>query len=393
MIFANEVTDDNELLHELPPPWNDLNVNRDVVLEASVAELEGKQSKESSSAPTTPQTSPRLGSVQVDKTSPRSRDEIDLGDSKRAVLLCFNENVRCAEDVFRCHNEFIRDTAHASGLQLSSTEWRSFFGREASNAQQLWGNIGIPVPRTGNFAQSDVLGMMMHSELAKFRTTWCAKRYDHDHELCGFAHMEVNLGWLRRNFLQFDYSMEMCPDVIPYATGHVQDNRMYFINACPRGVNCSNAHSQEEIIYHPRRYKTKLCACLARHGGCSNGDVCPYFHPVDSYKFPVKRNEGRLNSRQSRQHGANASKASIPGGAPILYCSPAPVSRFEEQFQLPGLKNLYRRHCSVIKAHLRNPTSCFCCYSCFGDDDGTAIDAMKLSTSFKKPGLPQPRGV
>ncbi|KAL7574634.1 hypothetical protein ACA910_002984 [Epithemia clementina (nom. ined.)] len=394
LLFSREVTDDNDLLHELPTPWNDLAVNHDVVLEASLADLDGKQSRASDSAPSTPQTSPRLGSVQAEKSSPRSRDDGDA-DSKRAVLLCFNENVRCAEDVFRCHNEFIRDTAHASGLQLSSTEWRSFFGREAANAQQLWGNIAIPVPRTGNFAQSDVLGMMTHSELAKFRTTWCAKRYDHDHELCGFAHVEVNGGWLRRNFLQFDYGMEMCPDVVHVPTGHSQENRRFVVNACPRGVYCGFTHSQEEILYHPRRYKNKLCSSLARLGGCSGGDVCPDFHPVESYKFPTKKNEGRLNARQSRQQGAGSSKSSPvpPLGAPILYCNPAPISRFEEQLQLPGLKNLYRRHCSVVKAHLRNPASCFCCYSCFGDDEGTAIDPMKLSRSFKKPGLPQPRGV
>ena len=392
-LFAQEVTNDVALLQDLPAPWNDLSVNRVAVLEASLADVEAKPSKTPTS---TPQTSPRLGSVPAEKTSPRSKEEgADGVDNKRAVLLCFNENVRCAEDVFRCHNEFIRDTAHASGLQLSSTEWRSFFGREAASAQQLWGNIGIPVPRAANVVQSDVLGMMTQSELAKFRTTWCAKRYDHDHELCGFAHVEVNGGWLRRNFLEYKYGMELCPDVVEYPSA--QEGRKYIVNACPRGVYCGFAHSQEEILYHPRRYKNRTCPSLSRLGGCSNGDVCPDLHPVDSYKFPSKKSEGRMNARQSRQQGTGSPSKTLPpppNSAPILYCTPAPVSRFEEQFQMPGLKNLYRRHCSVMKAHLRNPASCFCCYSCFGDDDGTAIDPMQLSESFKKkPGLPQPRGV
>ena len=394
LAFAKEVADDTGLLRELPPPWNDLSVRHDVVMEASTGDLEGKQSKGSSSAPSSPQNSPRVESIPTEKTSPRSKEEAE-SDSKRAVLLCFNENVRCAEDVFRCHNEFIRDTAHASGLQLSSSEWRSFFGREAANAQQLWGNIGIPVPRTPNFTQPDVLGMMTKSELAKFRTTWCSKRYDHDHELCGFAHVEVNGGWLRRNFLEYEYRMEMCPDIVHIPAGHRPEDGSFVVNECPRGVSCSFAHSKEEILYHPRGYKHNLCSSLTRLGGCQNGDVCPDFHPVDSYKFPTKKGEGRLNARQPRQGGAGAASKTAPSlpplGAPILYCSPAPVSRFEEQLQLPGLKNLYRRNCSVLKAHLRNYA---CSYSFFGDDDGTAIDPSKRSAkSLKKPGLPQPRKV
>lgn len=56
-----------------------------------------------------------------------------MGDNsaeKMMVLLCFNENVRSAEDVWRCHNEFIRDAAHAAGLTLTAEEWRIFFAGE-----------------------------------------------------------------------------------------------------------------------------------------------------------------------------------------------------------------------------------------------------------------------
>jgi hypothetical protein len=192
-------------------------IRRETVLEASAVDFDGKQFKFSSpgSAPTTPQTSPKLGSTPSEKTSPKAKDDID-GDSKRAVLLCFNENVRCAEDVFRCHNEFMRDTAHAAGLQLSSNEWRSFFGKDAAGAPHLWGNIGIPVPRSESSNQVDALGMMTHSELAKFRTSWCSKCYDHYHDLCGFAHVEVNGGWLRRNMRHHDYKMEMCQQIVQF---------------------------------------------------------------------------------------------------------------------------------------------------------------------------------
>jgi len=390
-VFAHEVSDDIRLLRELPAPWNDLSVNRDVILEASAAsDLEGKTIKTSpGSNPVTPQSSPKLGSIPSEKSSPRAKDDVD-GDGKRAVLLCFNENVRCAEDVFRCHNEFIRDTAHASSLQLSSSEWRSFFGKEAAGAPHLWGNIGIPVPHSEASHQVDALGMMTRSELSKFRTSWCAKRYDHDHDLCGFAHVEVNGGWLRRNPEKINFKPEMCPCIVQFSSRSEPSGR-YVVNSCPHGEKCEFAHSVEEIMYHPRRYKSNVCSALARPGGCPRGDVCPDFHPAESYKFPSKKGDGRLGSRQARQ-GPNAGKGSqAPAAAPVLYLSPAPVSRFEEQFHLPGLKNLYRRHCSVIRAHLQNPGSCVCCYSCFGDDTGTGIDPAKLSLTGQR-GLPQPRG-
>lgn len=390
-LFANEVADDIRLLYDLPAPWNDLTVERVVVLEATEADIEGKQGKSlGGSNLTTPQSSPKLGSTPSEKLSPRSKEDLD-GDSKRAVLLCFNENVRCAEDVFRCHNEFIRDTAHASGLQLSSSEWRSFFGKEAAGAPHLWGNVGIPVPHSDTSNQTDALGVMTRNELAKFRTTWCSKRYDHDHELCGFAHVEINSGWLRRNPEQHEYSAEMCPDVVQF-TSRSQMNRRFVINGCARGDKCQFAHSPEEIIYHPKRYKTGLCPNLARLGGCSRADVCSDFHPMESYKFPSKKGEGRPNFRQGRQGGNNPKSSHVPTGAPVLYCSPAPISRFEEQFLLPGLKNLYRRHCSVMRAYLRNPGSCVCCYSCFGDDNGAGhYPSQPKSTTFR--GLPQPCGV
>ena len=40
------------------------------------------------------------------------------------------ENVRSAEDILRCHNEFIRDAAISTNLFLSSEEWRFFYTRK-----------------------------------------------------------------------------------------------------------------------------------------------------------------------------------------------------------------------------------------------------------------------
>jgi hypothetical protein len=374
-VFADEMKDDTFLLSVLPSPWNDIMVDRNKILAACEEEFDHKSPKKWTFE--TPQSSPRLGSV-ADKGSP-SRESIDGdSDAKRAVLLCFNENVRRAEDVFRCHNEFIRDTAHACHLQLSSNEWRLFFGREAASAPYLWGNVGIPVPYLEGQGpqQTDALGVLTHEEVGVLRSSWCSKRYDHDHELCGFAHCEINGGWLRRNPYIHNYKDEMCPFVTtaPVNVRSVSRN-VIVINECPHGVNCSFAHSLEEIMYHPRRYKQRSCSYMGRAGGCPLGDVCPGFHPADAYRFP-KKSDSRSprHSRQAQQHsgsggkGASASAASSPSGSPILYGSPAPVSSYERHLLLPGLQSLFRRNCRVMLADLRAGSTCS--YSYFGDDDG-----------------------
>ena len=130
------------------------------------------------------------------------------------------------------------------------------------------------------------------------------------------------------------------------------------------------------MVYHPNRYKQRPCSSLGRSGGCSLGDVCPNFHPADSYRFP-KKADGRSprHSRQA-QHNSSAkslsstSTTAIPFGSPIVYASPAPVSSFERHLLTPGLQSLYRRHCSVFRATLRGGDSHNCQYSYFGDDSG-----------------------
>jgi hypothetical protein len=396
-VFVEEVRDDAFLLQVLPTPWNDIMVDRDAILEACAAEVEVVKVAKKPSPANTPKNSPRLGPV--DRGSPGGKESLDgeSGDHKRAVLLCFNENVRCAEDVFRCHNEFIRDTAHASHLQMSSQEWRLFFGQAAAGAHFIWGNVGIPVPHSesrGGPMQTDALGMMTDDEVGKFRTCWCTKRYDHNRDLCGFAHAEMNGGWLRRNPSILMYRADMCPFVSNVADQRIGTS-MFVLNECPHGVNCEYAHSMEEIIYHPNNYKVKPCSSLARPGGCNLGDVCPHFHPADSYRFSKKSDGRGYGARHSKapHHGVGGKggPVTLPAGSPILYASPAPVSSFEQHFALPGLQNLFRRHCSVVRAHLRTPggSSCTCCYSYFGDDYGVNIDPL---TNRPNPvvGLPQP---
>ena len=386
--FAREIGDDNSLLRILPAPWNDLKVNKDIVLEASMAELEGKSEPRSSHA--SPKGSPSL--KPMDHRSPTREHHHDTdADSKRAVLLCFNENVRSAEDVFRCHNEFIRDSAHSSNLQLTAHEWRIFFGKDAASTPHIWGNVGIPVVSVdapnGGARKIDALGQMTPVEAGKFRTTWCAKRYDHDHEFCGMAHVEVNGGWLRRNPNVHWYKAEVCPNIINMADKRTP-NSFFAINECPKGINCEYSHSREEMVYHPNQYKSTVCEPIRRTGGCRFGDICPHHHPSDSV-----RPAGKKGDRSGSRHGRSSAQSSnsgknthtLPAGAPILYASPAPSSSFEKHLLMPGLQNLYRRQCTVVRAYVRNP-KCRSSYSYFGDDAGIGEEAN--SRPKPKPGLP-----
>jgi len=304
--------------------------------------------------------------------------------------------VRSAEDVFRCHNEFIRDTANAAQLQLTAQEWRSFFGREAARAPYLWGNIGIPIPSAeatgGSSRQQDALGQMSEDEVAKFRTTWCAKRYDHDHELCGFAHVEVSGGWLRRNPSVYRYDDQMCPFVYSTADKRVSSS-FFFVNECPKGIYCEKSHSMEEILYHPKRYKMKNCTiAYARSGLCHLGDVCPNVHHVEGGRSSKKSGESRSYQSRHQKKIEQSNNASLKLGhnslpcAPMIYASPAPISSFERQLSMPGLQCLFRRNCSVVRSHVHNAGQCVCVYSCFGDDLGIKDDDATVIRS----GLPNP---
>ena len=377
--FARNVENDSFLLRHLPAPWNDLSVQRAVVIEAALNDGEEAFHQQTYKNPSTPKSSPKLSSVNADRSPGKDAPDGDNAESKRAVLLCFNENVRSAEDVFRCHNEFIRDTANAAHLQLTAQEWRTFFGREAARAPYLWGSVGVPISQGESQGdpsrQPDILGQMSLDEAGKFRTTWCTKRYDHDHDLCGFSHVEVNGGWLRRNPTTHNYGDEMCPYVSTTGDKRVTPG-YFFLNECPKGVHCEKAHSMEEILYHPIRYKRKVCTALySRSGACQLGDVCPDLHPPDSLRSFKKPSEGRSHSsrhsKKNEQANASAKAAFVPPSAsPVIYASPAPISSFERQLAMPGLQNLFRRHSAVIRAHIRTSGKCRCCYSCFGDDFG-----------------------
>ena len=371
--FKESTQDDHALLPKLPPPWNDVTVERDVVIQASVT----VESEKRGSSWVSPHNSPRLASSEA----PTGAHEGDEEHGKRAVLLCFNENVKSAQDVFHCHNEFIRDTANASKLQLTAREWCSFFGRDA-----------------GMVGQHDFLGQMNDHDLAMFRTTWCAKRYDHDHDLCGFAHVEVGGGWLRRNFRTHSYRAEMCPNVVSIRD-RPSGATTIVINQCVHGDNCQMAHSREEILYHPSSYKKTACKVSGHARGCALGDVCPNLHSRDlqhTVKSPSHDYSHQRHPMHRQHHthgnfssGGRGAPKIAPSGSPTLYVSPAPVSAFEKYLLMPGVQNLFRRHSSVLRAHMSVPGQSYS-YSNFGDDWGISEEASESPTQATQKKLPAP---
>jgi hypothetical protein len=358
-VFAQEMFDDSFMLTCLPAPWHDLAIDFDHrgggYDDNSSVRSPGGRSE------TTPHSSPRFGSIQQrhDAEDSPVRDSVDGEESeaKRAVLLCFNENVRSAADVFRCHNEFIRDTAHSCNLQLSSNEWRQFFGQQAASAPQVWANIGIPVPTIATGTRTDALGMFTPDEAAHLRTCWCSKRYDHDHSLCGFAHAEINGGWLRRNPNLFPYADEMCHYVTKAVIDSPDGSKQFVVNVCPKGKDCEFAHSHEEIVYHPKQYKTHGCSA----GPCSLCEICPRFHSWDVYRFPRKSDtKSQRHGRQGGQAGGKSGGTGVSvhvSGAPIVVAGDAPVSSFEESMHLPGLQSLYRMQSNAVLGFLGNDMS------------------------------------
>jgi len=476
-MFAEEAIDDSRLLRMLPPPWDNVDVEASLAAFCSGDDNNSQEELPSNdNGNATPHNLSKRGShrrtppsaaTSVMELQDNDNDEIGAGNSKRTVLLCFNENVRSFEDIFRCHNEFIRDVANTANLDLTAEEWREFFlgttsaqltyNTDSSSEEGLFplspphqsiqtdeaNSPRIPALSLSmvqpvsplskdNFSDGDDLadrevcerhGAMSVVELNTFRTSWCAKRYDHNPNLCAFAHVDVNRGWLRRNPNIYQYRDEMCPNVItiPEDSGQPTFEGRSF-NSCPKGINCEFCHSQEELYYHANRYKKHICPMISKKkpvategkfkeksramNSCELRDVCPFVHLHPPQEQAKQGDHWRANTRGSQlqssksgnatrgglgdssghnpltsQHftqrgnlshfassGVTTGAYSIPHIAPMMYISPAPESEFEKSLRLPGLKSLFRRHCSILHSHFQGRTEGFCVYENFGDD-------------------------
>ncbi|KAL3779488.1 hypothetical protein HJC23_000047 [Cyclotella cryptica] len=313
--FLHDAVNDEHLVKTLPPPWNDLNLDALNVEEGSVDAAEGSDDDASHHSPKN----------HGNHSSSASQAGESVDSTKRSVLLCFNENIRSAADVFRCHNEFIRDVAHSANLNLSIEDWKVFFSG-SKNYRKIMLSTESAAQSYFNFVggtSSDGNDRMDQQGLAKFHTSWCAKRYEHDHSLCTFAHVEINRGWLRRDPFIYNYKPVLCSGVIP-----LQSSGDCFLNVCPHGINCGFAHSKEEILYHPVNYKKNPCKSPSY--ACSLRDICPYTHVGPN------------------SHGQSTGFMKRPDGSPMLYIDPAPVSDFEGTLLLPGLQAIFRDYSNSV---------------------------------------------
>lgn len=354
-VFLREAADEEGLLATLPAPWNDLTLGALNIEEGSHAGLfqdiadDGEHQPSSGSKP--------QGKEASSTASQAGDSSLDSGQ-KRSVLLCFNENIRCAADVFRCHNEFIRDVAHTGNLILTPDDWQIFF-----SGNKAYRKRGTNTTESRGFHLAEMHDRTDPQGLSKLRTTWCAKRYDHDHCFCAFAHVDINRGWLRRDPYTYSYKPTMCPYIKP-----LQGAEDCYVNMCPLGVNCSHAHSKEEIMYHPENYKRQPCR-NAHHGSCPLGDICPNTHAEmspnqghgynrqggkrhyhdhhSSYHRATYPGSSKRRGSSSTGHGAGFGKIP-PDGSPMLYIDPAPLSEFEKTLLLPGLQAIFRDHSSSI---------------------------------------------
>lgn len=396
-LFALRAEDDSQLVQMLAPPWDDLLVDKSTILHAAIERDDLQESAESPS-----KSASRKSAVMSPKSAPQksstkkndSDSNIEPGpDSKRAVLLCFNENVKNAADVFHCHNEFIRDAANAANLRLSPQEWKAFFGEDLLLAASGPGGENARVHLAG-MDHSEASGHMSIAELNEFRTSWCSKRYDHDAKLCGFAHADVNNGWLRRDPSEHAYSATLCPNVSLVSAGKNNTNAAYLVNCCPKGLQCECSHSQEELEYLEGSYKRQLCPSLNTRSGtsglCGLKEVCPHMHPSrngsahKSGQFRPAPFVGTSKSGRPATTGRGPTPGGlpqIPVGSPMIYIAPAPESQFDRYLMLPGLQSLFRRNNSVIYASCLGATQNDSHYSLFGDDRGLLFHNSKYEKS------------
>eukprot|EP00930_Biecheleria_cincta_P029557 TRINITY_DN20541_c0_g1_i1.p1 TRINITY_DN20541_c0_g1~~TRINITY_DN20541_c0_g1_i1.p1 ORF type:complete len:885 (-),score=150.59 TRINITY_DN20541_c0_g1_i1:111-2765(-) len=104
-----------------------------------------------------------------------------------------------------------------------------------------------------------LLPMLSDKGLARFRTKRCERMIATGictfGDRCQYSHQQE---WLRRNPTKSLYLPELCPDAA----------------RCGKGASCSLAHSEEEVSFHPRRYKRSLCPRFAE---CKQY-YCPLAH-------------------------------------------------------------------------------------------------------------------
>lgn len=145
--------------------------------------------------------------------------------------------------------------------------------------------------------------LLSEKGLARFRTKRCERLLASGH--CGFGdkcQYSHDSEWLRRNPIKVPYAPDLCPLVAKSG-----------ISGCARGSECSLAHSSEEVLYHPRRYKRVSCTGPP---DC-RGYYCPFAHSQEELKQSARFASSAVASNQDNLHPpplSAAAAAAASGG-------------------------------------------------------------------------------
>ena len=106
--------------------------------------------------------------------------------------------------------------------------------------------------------------------LNQFKTAECGIKANHDHKQCPHYHSMKD----RRRPQISKYEPELCPNTLAE-------------KVCPKYESCTYSHNTVEQFYHPKKYKSKLCASLGKdgEGKCVYGNFCSFAHNVGELKI------------------------------------------------------------------------------------------------------------
>ena len=108
--------------------------------------------------------------------------------------------------------------------------------------------------------------------LGQFKTKECRIKNKHDHKQCPHYHSMKDRRRPINKVLRYE------PEQCPYASTDT---------ACKRYETCQYSHNMVEQFYHPKKYKTKLCAKAVSCGleKCDYGQFCSFAHAENELKI------------------------------------------------------------------------------------------------------------
>ena len=116
---------------------------------------------------------------------------------------------------------------------------------------------------------------------------------------CWNAHVHSDL---RRAVFDKQGELNYFPVPCPYMQSNTTpsgEKIMQMRENCPNGVDCKQAHTQTEILYHPLSFRTTQCTKDHSNPETRPKDSCPYFHSEND-----RRDVSQFQKFQYNQHFA-----------------------------------------------------------------------------------------